>query len=245
MAKVRIDKLLTDKGLVQSRQKAQALIMAGCVLVNEVPVTKSGQLVPEDAKIRIQGEDHPFVGRGGVKLASALKEFKIDVKGYVCIDVGASTGGFTDCLLQNGAAKVYAVDVGYNQLDWKLRNDPRVVVMEKTHIKDVSAMPGFNVSMFQMAVIDVSFISLTKVLPHVDKLVKKEGSIIALIKPQFEVGRDKIAKGGIVKDEKAREDCIENVCLSAKGLGWMKKGIIRSPITGADGNVEFLAWFIK
>ncbi|PIR17413.1 MAG: TlyA family rRNA (cytidine-2'-O)-methyltransferase [Deltaproteobacteria bacterium CG11_big_fil_rev_8_21_14_0_20_49_13] len=243
MKKIRIDKLLFEKGLIRSREKAQSLIMAGCVLVNEVPVTKSGQFVNEEAVIRITGQDHPYVGRGGVKLAHALKEFKIDVKDRVCVDVGASTGGFTDCLLQNGAAKVYAIDVGYNQLDWKLRNDPRVVVMEKTNIRKVEQVGRLN--KLGVAVIDVSFVSLEKVLPHVDRLLQNDGDIIALIKPQFEAGKGKVGKGGIVRDEKVREECVNKVMEAADGLKWVKNGLTRSPITGADGNVEFLAWWVK
>lgn len=242
MKKTRLDKLIFDKGLTPSRERAQALIMAGCVLINEIPAKKPGQLVDPESKIRITGVDHPYVGRGGVKLVHALKEFKVDVTGKVCIDVGASTGGFTDCLLQNGAAKVYAIDVGYNQLDWKLRKDPRVVVMEKRHINSVEVSECRSV---EVVVVDVSFISLAKVFPHVDGLIEKGGTIIALIKPQFEVGRANIAKGGIVRDEVAREDAIVKVCRAAEDIGWTKKGITTSPITGADGNVEFLAWFVK
>ncbi|MBI2091485.1 MAG: TlyA family RNA methyltransferase [Deltaproteobacteria bacterium] len=263
MVKIRIDKLLCDKGLAPSREKAQALIMAGCVLVSEKPVTKPGQLVDPNAKIRITGQDHPYVGRGGVKLAHALQEFGINVKGKVCVDVGASTGGFTDCLLQNGAALVYAIDVGYGQLDWKLRNDKRVVVMERVNIRQIACHPresgdlgiawdsrfhGNDIYLkqhVQIAVIDVSFISLEKVFPHVDKLVSEGGTIIALIKPQFEAGKDKVGKGGIVRDEKVREECVENACKSAEALGWIKRGVAISPITGADGNIEFLAWFAK
>ena len=237
-----MDKLIFDRGLVPSRERAQALIMAGNVLINEIPAKKSGQLVDSEVKIRIIGQDHPYVGRGGVKLDHALKEFKIDVTGKTCIDVGASTGGFTDCLLQNGAAKVYAIDVGYNQLDWKLRNDPRVVVMEKRHINsvEVSECGGAEV-----VVVDVSFISLIKVFPYIDRIIGKGTIVIALIKPQFEVGRENIAKGGIVRDEVAREDSVIKVCHAAENIGWAKRGITTSPITGADGNVEFLAWFAK
>lgn len=242
MPKVRIDKLLHDRSFVPSREKAQALIMAGCVFVDEKPATKAGQLVEANANIRIVGADHPYVGRGGVKLAHALKEFKIDVRGKICIDVGASTGGFTDCLLQNGAEKVYAIDVGYGQLDWKLRNDRRVVVMERVNIRGFQRS---NVPTFQVAVIDVSFISLEKVFPHVDKLLAKGSQIIALIKPQFEAGKGKVGKGGIVRDEKIRQECIDKVINAALGLKWHNNGLIRSPITGADGNVEYLAWFEK
>lgn len=215
--------------------------MSGHVLVNDVPVTKPGQLVDTEADIRIRGEEHPFVGRGGVKLSHAIKEFGIDVRGRICMDVGASTGGFTDCLLQNGAEKIYAIDVGYGQLDWKIRSDPKVVVMERTNIRELSSLPE-DIS---LAVIDVSFISLTKVFPHIDVLLKKGGDIVALIKPQFEAGKDKVGKGGIVRDDDVRKECIDNVCGSAERLGWTRKGLTTSPITGADGNVEFLAWFLK
>ena len=245
MTKERIDKLLLGRALAPSLEKAQALIMAGRVLVSEMPATKPSQMVDSLADIRITGHDHPYVGRGGVKLDHALKEFGVNVKGKVCIDVGASTGGFTDCLLQNGAAKVYAIDVGYGQLDWKLRNDKRVVVMERTNIKEVSKRLSAEVLKFQMAVIDVSFISLEKVFPYIDKLLEDVGTIIALIKPQFEASRSKIGKGGIVRDDGVRQECIEKVCRVANGLKWFNNGLIRSPITGADGNVEFLAWFVK
>lgn len=271
MSKIRIDRLIVEKGLTNSRERAQALIMAGSVLVNEIPAKKPGQLVDPESKIRITGVDHPYVGRGGVKLAHALKEFKIDVAEKICIDVGASTGGFTDCLLQNGATKVYAIDVGYNQLDWKLRSDPRVVVMERTNIRELVPLGshpeavgpkdlqntskdggffaldrlGLRMTRIDLIVVDVSFISLEKVFPHMDRLIEKGGTIIALIKPQFEVGRENIAKGGIVRDEGAREGAIVKVCRAAEDIGWTKKGITISPITGADGNVEFLAWFVK
>lgn len=249
MAKVRIDKLLMDRSLVPSGQKAQSLIMTGRVLVNEMPVTKAGQMVDPLALIRIAGSEHPYVGRGGIKLAHAISEFHMDIKGKICVDVGSSTGGFTDCLLQNGAARVYAIDVGYGQLDWKLRNDPRVVVMERTNIRKVNRLLGLQVTrldmLLDMAVIDVSFISLGKVFPHVDKLLKSGAMIVALIKPQFEAGRALVGKGGIVRDESVRQECVVKVCSEAERIGWLKKGVIQSPITGADGNVEFLAWFVK
>ncbi len=241
MSKVRIDKLLVDRKLAPSRERAQALIMAGLVLVNNVPVTKAGQTVKEDAVIRIHGEDHPFVGRGGVKLEYALKEFKIEVKDKICADIGASTGGFTDCLLQHGAKKVYAIDVGYGQLAWKIRQDGRVVVMERQNVRDLEKLPDE----IELCVIDVSFISLDKVFPHVDKFLDREGAVITLIKPQFEVGRGNVGKGGIVKDPKLHGECVKNVCNAATSLGWQVKGTTTSPIKGADGNVEFLAWFVK
>lgn len=245
MKKKRLDKLVLERGLAGTREKAQALIMAGRVVVDETPVAKSGHLVREDANIRVTGREHPYVGRGGIKLAHALSEFKIDVKGKLCADIGASTGGFTDCLLQNGAAKVYAIDVGYNQLDWKLRSDPRVVVMEKTHVRDIRGLPGLCDVRFDIVVIDVSFISLTKVFLHVDGILKNDGQVVALIKPQFEAGRGRVGKGGVVRDEKVREECVDKVCEAANLLGWDRKGLTVSPITGADGNVEFLAWWVK
>jgi len=256
MPKVRIDKLLVERKLVPSREKGAAMIMAGLVLVDEVKVEKPGQTVRGDAKIRILEELHKFVGRGGIKLEHALKEFGIDVKGKVCMDVGASTGGFTDCLLQMGAAKVFAIDVGYGQLDWRLRNDPRVVVMERTNIKTVSKLTSSQVDKFEPAglltcehvnivVVDVSFISLVKVFPYLDALIEKGGSVVALIKPQFEAGKGRVGKGGIVRDEAVREECVKNVCSAADILGWNRKGVTVSPITGADGNVEYLAWWIK
>lgn len=243
MPKVRIDKLLVDKGLAPSREKAQALIMAGCVLVNEIPAAKPGQLVNETAKIRVTGNDHPYVGRGGVKLEHALREFKINAAGKVCVDVGASTGGFTDCLLQHGAAKVFAVDVGYGQLDWKIRTNPKVVVMERTNIRNVCSLAKHELA--ELAVVDVSFISLEKVFPHVDGLLEAGGTVVALIKPQFEAGKGRVGKGGIVRDDGLRREVVEKVCAAAAKIGWEKKGVTTSPITGADGNVEFLAWFVK
>lgn len=263
MPKIRIDKLIVEKGLIKSLEKARALVMSGSVLVNEVPVTKAGQLVAEDVTIRITGADHPFVGRGGVKLQHALKEFNIDVCGKICADVGASTGGFTDCLLQNGAAKVYAIDVGYGQLDWKLRNDPRVVVMERTNIREVGELrvngcagcptpnselithKPANPQLANLAVIDVSFISLEKVFPHVDKLLAQKSAVIALIKPQFEVSKSDVGEGGIVTNDVVRDRAVLRICRAAVKAGWVQKGLTRSPITGADGNVEFLAWFMK
>jgi len=239
--KIRIDQLLVEKGLAPSRERAQALIMAGHVLVNDAPVTKSGQKVSEDAVIRVKGEDHPYVGRGGVKLAGALDHFKIESKDKICADIGSSTGGFTDCLLQRGAVKVYAVDVGTNQLAWKLRQDPRVVVMEKTHVKDL------QVSHFSdtptLIVIDCSFISLTRVLPELARWVAPNTTVLALIKPQFEVGPDKIGKGGIVKDDDAQKEAIDTVLSVATDLGWSVVGVCDSPITGTDGNREYFACF--
>lgn len=235
--KIRIDQLLVEKQLAPSRERAQSLIMAGHVLVNEVPVTKPGHKVLAAAVIRVKGIDHPYVGRGGVKLAGALDFFQIDPAGKVCADIGSSTGGFTDCLLQRGAVKIYAVDVGTNQLAWKLRQDPRVVVMEKTHVKDLH--PSHFPEPPSLIVIDCSFISLTRVLPEIVRWVAPNTTIVALIKPQFEVGPGRIAKGGIVKDDAAQKEAIAQVESCARTLQWDIMGLTASPITGTDGNREY------
>lgn len=236
--KVRIDRLLVERGLVESRERAQALIIAGQVLVNEQKQDKSGALVPEDAEIRILGEQLPYVSRGGLKLESALREFRVSVTGRTALDVGASTGGFTDCLLQHGCEKVYAVDVGYGQMAWKLRQDPRVVVIERTNIRTMD--PLLIPVPVDIVVIDASFISLEKVIPSILKFLKTGSDIIALIKPQFEVGRELVGKGGIVRDETARAAAVEKVVSVFREKGFEVKGVVPSPITGQDGNVEFL-----
>lgn len=243
MKNVRIDKLLVDRELVPSREKAQALLMAGQVLVDDVPVTKPGQLVEEDAHIRIRGEDHPYASRGGVKLAHAIREFGCDIRGKICLDVGASTGGFTDCLLQNGASKVYAVDVGYGQMAQKIANDPRVVVIDRQNIRHLKReqIP----EPVGIATVDVSFISLKLVLPVVDRFLAGGGIVIALIKPQFEVTRELVEKGGILKDPTAHDMAVKSVVGCAAGLGWLHEGLTPSPIFGAKGNKEFLALFKK
>lgn len=243
MKKERIDKLLVEQGLAPTRQKAQALVMAGCVLANDEPVTKPGQQVAPDARIRVRGEDHPYVGRGGVKLAAALKVFKVDVAGKICMDVGASTGGFTDCLLKGGASRIYAIDVGYGQLDQKLARDERVVVLDRQNIR--SLKKGKVAEAIELAVVDVSFISLALVLPAIDLFLKAGAHVIALVKPQFEVGRELVGKGGIVKDSGSHELAISRVKASGEGLGWSFHGSIASPITGAKGNQEFLLHFSK
>jgi 23S rRNA (cytidine1920-2'-O)/16S rRNA (cytidine1409-2'-O)-methyltransferase len=236
--KQRLDRLLVELGLAPSREKAQALIMAGQVVVGDHAADKAGQQVAADVEIRIKGEVLPYVGRGGLKLRQALDKFAIDVTGLIALDVGASTGGFTDCLLQAGAARVFAVDVGYNQLAWKLRQDPRVVNLEKTNIRHLT--PERLNAVPDMAVIDTSFISLSKVLPPTARLVRPGGAIIALIKPQFEVGRGYVGKGGIVRDPRAHEQAIEGVRQTAHELGLTVAGLCDSPISGADGNREFL-----
>ena len=238
MAKTRIDQLLVDRGLVESRSKAQALILAGLVYSGERKIEKSGQAVPEDAPLEVRGREHPWVSRGGIKLAHALEAFGWDVTGAVALDVGSSTGGFTDVLLQKGAAKVFAVDVGTNQLAWKLRQDPRVVVHEKTNARHLTE--AVVTEPVDIIVCDASFISLAKVLDRAIDFAKPGGRLIALVKPQFEAERGEIGKGGVVRDAAVHE----RVCAAAaewiKLRGWTVEGIEASPITGPEGNVEFL-----
>ena len=241
--KERVDKLLFDKGLVPSREKAKALIMAGQIIVNDKRVDKAGTLVSIDADIRIRGEVMPFVSRGGLKLERAMKHFNIHVGEKVAIDVGASTGGFTDCLLQQNIKKVYAIDVGYGQMDLKVRNDARVISIERTNIRDMT--PEKLPEKVDLAVIDVSFISLTKVLPHILPLLKEEAEIVALIKPQFEVGKGEVGKGGIVKDTAKVDQVIDDMTCFIQELGLTMTGIVESPILGAKGNREFLIYIKK
>lgn len=238
MTKQRLDKLMVERLLAPSREKAQALIMAGQVVVGDHAACKPGQQVSIDAGIRIKVDPLPYVSRGGLKLKKALDEFAVDVSGLLVIDVGASTGGFTDCLLQSGAAKVIAVDVGYGQLAWKLQQDPRVISLEKTNIRYLTAEHIGEQP--DMAVVDASFISLSKVLPATVGLLKPGGCIIALIKPQFEVGKGEVGKGGIVRDPEAHERVIDAVRNTAGELGLSVAGLCESPVTGADGNREFL-----
>jgi 23S rRNA (cytidine1920-2'-O)/16S rRNA (cytidine1409-2'-O)-methyltransferase len=240
--KQRLDRILFERALVESRERGQALILAGQILVNGQKQDKAGALVPEDADIVILGEVLHYVSRGGLKLEAALKNFCISVQEKIALDVGASTGGFTDCLLQHGAKKVFAVDVGYGQMAWKLRQDPRVVVIERVNVRDIaqSLIP----EPIDIVVIDVSFISLEKVIPPVLKFLKPGSEIIALIKPQFEVGREQVGKGGIVRDEAARSAAVNRVTEFIRGLGLDVKGIVPSPITGQDGNVEYLIYAV-
>jgi 23S rRNA (cytidine1920-2'-O)/16S rRNA (cytidine1409-2'-O)-methyltransferase len=236
----RIDVLLVERGLCDSRARAQARILAGDVVVDDQRVDKAGTKVAVDADIRLKGDGLQWVSRGGLKLEGALTSFDVDPNGRVCLDVGASTGGFTDVLLQAGAARVYAVDVGYGQLAWKLRNDERVVNLERTHIKNLD--PATLDPRPDLAVTDVSFISLTRVLPEIAERTVRPCDVIALIKPQFEVGRAHVGKGGIVRDEAARADAVERVLQCARTLGFEVRGLRDSPVTGADGNVEHLVW---
>jgi 23S rRNA (cytidine1920-2'-O)/16S rRNA (cytidine1409-2'-O)-methyltransferase len=242
----RIDKLLVQRGLADSRTKAQAMVMSGIVLVNEQRVEKPSDKISGDAEIRIKGGDDPtsrYVGRGGLKLETALREFQIDVTNLNCLDVGASTGGFTDCLLQHGARHVVSIDVGHNQIDWRLRTDPRVEVREGINARYLK--PADFETEFDLIVMDVSFISATKIFPALVPLLKENAHLILLIKPQFEVGRAEVGKGGIVRDPEKHARVIEEVNKAAKELGLLERKVIESPIRGADGNVEFLALYEK
>ncbi len=237
--KRRLDQLVAERGLAESRTKAQALIMAGLVFVQGQRADKPGAVVAEDAAIEVRGKPHPYVSRGGLKLAHGLVHFRIDPKGMVCLDVGASTGGFTDVLLQRGAAKVYAVDVGHGQLDWSLRNDPRVVVLERVNARHLTREQVPDPA--DLIVCDASFIGLETILPAPMALAAPDAYLIALIKPQFEVGKDRVGKGGIVRDPAAREEARERIrtWLGARP-GWTVLGVADSPIEGADGNREYL-----
>lgn len=244
-AKERIDRILVDRGLAESRTKAQALVMAGVVLVNERRVDKSSETFSSEDVVRIKGETSTskYVGRGGLKLEAALSAFEMDLYGLICLDVGASTGGFTDCLLQHGASSVVAVDVGTNQLVWSLRTDPRVVVRENINARNLRA--GDFETPFDLAVMDLSFISVTKVLPAITPLLTNNGRLIVLIKPQFEVGRGEVGKGGIVREAEKHERVVAEVNSFAESIGLIVNGIIESPILGAEGNKEFLAYYAR
>ena len=243
MKKERIDKLLVDKNFAESRTRAQALVMSGVVLVEEKRVEKSSETFLSDSKIRIKGDsdENGYVGRGGLKLEKALEDFQIYVSEYVCLDIGASTGGFTDCLLQNGAKRVYTVDVGTNQLAWKIRNDARVKARENINARYLQSK-DFD-EKFDLIVMDVSFISVTKILLALKDLLKENGKIIVLIKPQFEVGKGEVGKGGIVRDAEKHKAVIESVNNFAEEIGLKISGLIDSPIYGAEGNKEFLALY--
>lgn len=237
--KERLDVLLVSLGLAESRAKAQATIMAGEVYVNGQKADKSGMEVDITSNIEVRGSACPYVSRGGLKLEKALKNFAVDPTGYVCSDSGASTGGFTDCLLQQGASKVFAIDVGYGQLAWKIRNDPRVVVMERTNIRYVT-LEDLGEPL-DLSVIDVSFISLGLVLPVVNTLLKPTGQVLCLIKPQFEAGKDKVGKKGVVRDPAVHEEVLQNFISLAKSLDFTIRNLTFSPVKGPEGNIEFLA----
>ncbi len=235
----RLDRLLVDRGLVASRQQAQRAIRAGQVTVDGRVVDKPGHPVPVEADIRLK-EPPRYVSRGGLKLEAALDTFGLDVEGRVAVDVGASTGGFTDCLLQRGAARVYAVDVGYGQLAWKLRQDPRVVVLERTNIRHLERLP--EGALADLAVIDTSFIGLERVLPATLRLLRPQADLVVLVKPQFEAGPDKVGKGGVVRDPRVHREVLERVVALARELGLEVAGLRASPLLGPAGNVEFLLW---
>ena len=243
MTRERIDKVLVERGLAESRTRAQALILAGQVLVREQRIDKPGQLIDPNDDIRIKGETLRYASRGGMKLETALREFKINPEGKNCLDVGASTGGFTDCLLQHGAERVWAIDVGHNQIVWRLRQDPRVVVQEGVNARNLS--PDQFPVRFDIATIDVSFISLTKVLPPVRNVVKEGADLIALVKPQFEVGKGEVGRGGIVTDPIKHQRVLDEIERAALEIGLSPVGLIESPILGAEGNREFLMHLVR
>ena len=236
--KERLDVLLVKRGLAASREKAKAVIMAGSVFVDNQKEDKAGTMFPDTVQIEVRGNTLKYVSRGGLKLEKAMTHFGLSLDGCVCMDVGSSTGGFTDCMLQNGAVKVYAIDVGHGQLDWKLRNDPRVVCMEKTNIRYVT--PEDLEEKADFSSIDVSFISLTKVLPPVYELLKDQGQVVCLIKPQFEAGREKVGKKGVVRDPAVHREVIEKVTAFASETGFALLNLEYSPIKGPEGNIEYL-----
>ena len=237
--KKRLDVLLVEQGYADSRTKAQAIIMSGLVYVEGQKADKPGISYDENVQIEVRGASCPYVSRGGLKLEKALRDFGVDPTGYVCSDSGASTGGFTDCLLQQGASKVFAIDVGYGQLDWKIRSDPRVVVMERTNVRYVT--PEQLGEPLDLSVIDVSFISLRIVLPVVKTFLKPEGQVLCLIKPQFEAGKDKVGKKGVVRDPNTHMEVLENFVVLTKEIGFKILGLTFSPVKGPEGNIEFLA----
>jgi 23S rRNA (cytidine1920-2'-O)/16S rRNA (cytidine1409-2'-O)-methyltransferase len=243
MAKERLDVLLVKRGLVESREKAKTTLMAGLVLVDGQKIDKAGTMVKEEAELRILGSALPYVSRGGLKLEKAVKVFGISLAGKVMADIGASTGGFTDCALQNGAAKVFAIDVGYGQLAWKLRNDPRVVNMERTNIRYVR--PEDIGELLDFASIDVAFISLTKVLEPARNLLKDTGEIAALIKPQFEAGRGSVGKKGVVRDPEVHKRVIREVTEFSREIGFFPAGLTFSPVKGPEGNIEYLVHLVR
>ena len=237
--KKRLDVLLVEQGYAETRTKAQAIIMSGSVYVQGQKADKPGTSFEENVDIEVRGAACPYVSRGGLKLEKALRDFGVKPEGYVCSDSGASTGGFTDCLLQQGAKKVFAIDVGYGQLDWKIRSDPRVVVMERTNVRYVT--PEQLGEPLDLSVIDVSFISLKIVLPVVKTFLKDDGQVVCLIKPQFEAGKEKVGKKGVVREPETHKEVLDNFLLLAKETGFSVLGLTFSPVKGPEGNIEFLA----
>ncbi len=241
--KERLDKLLVIREPLLSREKAKRMIMAGMVFVGGQREDKPGTMIDTDADVEIKGRTNPYVSRGGLKLQKAFETFDIDVTGRICIDAGASTGGFTDCMLQHGASKVYSVDVGYGQLDWNLRNDPRVVCMEKTNVRYLNPdmlEPGIG-----FATADLSFISLTKVLGAIASCLEEDGQLVTLVKPQFEAGREKVGKKGVVRDPIVHTEVIRKIVCFAESIGLVPAGLTYSPIKGPEGNIEYLLWIKK
>nr|WP_204497165.1 TlyA family RNA methyltransferase [Aquibacillus albus] len=239
--KIRLDVLLVDRGLIETREKAKRTIMAGLVFSGQTRLDKPGLKVEEDIPLQVKGKAIPYVGRGGLKLEKALNAFNLDVTGNIMVDIGSSTGGFTDCALQHGVIRSYAIDVGYNQLDWKLRNDSRVVVMERTNFRYVTP-DMFQHGLPNFATIDVSFISLKLILPVLSKLLVQGSNIVALIKPQFEAGKEQVGKKGVVRDPDVHKKVLEGMLTHAQQEGYKIMNITYSPITGGDGNIEFLAY---
>jgi 23S rRNA (cytidine1920-2'-O)/16S rRNA (cytidine1409-2'-O)-methyltransferase len=240
--KKRIDKLLVERGFAETREKAQALIMAGNVMVGEEPATKAGMPVPEDADIRLKEAPYPYVSRGGVKLEGAVRAYGLDVREKICLDIGSSTGGFTHFLLLSGATRVYALDVDVKQLDWKIRNDPRVRTIE---LNARFLEPSHIDEAVDLVTIDASFISLTMILPRIPAVMKARAGCLALVKPQFEVGREHVGKGGIVRDPKLQEAAVSKIAQAGESVGLHFRGSYESPITGREGNREFFAFFKK
>ncbi|MBM7097275.1 TlyA family RNA methyltransferase [Bacillus sp. H-16] len=242
--KQRLDILLVEKGLIETREKAKRTIMAGLVFADDERIDKPGTKIKPDCKLEVKGQTLPYVSRGGLKLEGAIKAFDLDLEGKTVIDIGSSTGGFTDCALQNGAVRVYAVDVGYNQLAWKLRQDERVIVMERTNFR-YAKPEDFQEGLPQFATIDVSFISLRLILPPLKEILASGGEGSALIKPQFEAGREEVGKNGIIRDSKVHEKVIQEIVTYTESLGLEVRNVIPSPIRGGEGNIEFLMHFRK
>ena len=241
--KIRLDQYLCQNGYAQSRERAKALIMSGIVFVNEQKVDKAGEMIAEDAKVEVRGHDIGYVSRGGLKLEKAMQVFPMRPDGKVCMDIGASTGGFTDCMLKNGAVKVYAVDVGYGQLAWSLRTDERVVNMERTNIRNVTPdMLGDKIAFFS---VDVSFISLKHIFPVADTICTPDAVGVCLVKPQFEAGREKVGKKGVVRDKAVHEEVVERIIEFASRNGFFVKNLEYSPIKGPEGNIEYLVYIRK
>ncbi len=243
MAKERIDQLLVNRNFFTTRERAKAAIMAGIVFIDDEKIDKPGTKVNVEANIRVKGDIHPFVSRGGLKLLRAIEVFNLDLNQRVMMDIGSSTGGFTDCALQHGAAKVYAIDVGYGQLAWSLRNDPRVVVMERTNFRYLTP-DDIQGERTDFVSIDVSFISLKLILPNLCNFLSPGAEVIALVKPQFEAGKDQVGKNGIVRDAKIHVNVIEKILQTAKDLDFIPTGLTYSPIQGGEGNIEFLLYLV-